>query len=322
VLRQTAEEVALTAPDLAAVEAAGLAGRELIGLEAAGEGTAVVVEVASGEMLDAWRRARAAVPEAGRWPVLITAPAGIAPWGQAFIRSNPFNGLTQGCSTDPTHVSDASPSDVLRGADTLNLPARLGVIVEHRSAWGRENLDLVVDSHVDVTRRLCGRAPTARAVRVAMSGIGDPDRAADRFLLEWEMANGFDRKMAPDPSYLDWFEPAQGDVIGLALLPTSRPWAVHAIISSLYDASWYGDDLVVAIARKWFESFGAEPVALWGTMVQLLVDRPPRDLETAYTVAWEQWLLAESTLVGPGIFLRQHARALRGRRSWFLHSRP
>lgn len=79
---------------------------------------------------------------------------------------------------------------------------------------------------------------------------------------------------------------------------------------------------MVAIARRWFESFGAEPVTMRGTIVQMVVDRPPRDLEAAYGVACEQMLLAEKTLAGPGIFLRQHARTLRGRKHRFLHSRP
>lgn len=57
-----------------------------------------------------------------------------------------------------------------------------------------------------------------------------------------------------------------------------------------------------------------------GTMLEFLVERPPRTLDEAWPLAGEHDLLATSTLSSRA--LRDHARALLGRRTWFLHDRP
>lgn len=55
-----------------AIAAAGLAGRPVTVLDAPGAGTALVVDVEPDEQLAVWARARAAVAETGRWPLLCT----------------------------------------------------------------------------------------------------------------------------------------------------------------------------------------------------------------------------------------------------------
>jgi hypothetical protein len=64
----------------------------------------------------------------------------------------------------------------------------------------------------------------------------------------------------------------------------------------------------------------AEVVANWGTMLQLLVSRPPRTSEEAWPLAIQHDLIAQDTLSGQTI--RDHARNLIDRPSWFLHARP
>ncbi|WP_428268063.1 DUF4253 domain-containing protein [Haliangium sp.] len=69
-------------------------------------------------------------------------------------------------------------------------------------------------------------------------------------------------------------------------------------------------------------SFGAEIVAHYGTMLQLIVSRRPDDIDDAWALAYAQQLVAECTTVLPGISLRDHARALMHADRWFLHQRP
>jgi hypothetical protein len=94
---------------------------------------------------------------------------------------------------------------------------------------------------------------------------------------------------------------------------------VFAYVHSLYGINQIP---VIAAAQSWHNSFGAEPVALWGTMVQFLVASPPADRELCWRTAVDHDRLGPDTLGGPGITVREHARALRVLNRWFLHARP
>ena len=80
--------------------------------------------------------------------------------------------------------------------------------------------------------------------------------------------------------------------------------------------------LLIALLRSWRERFGAELVAHWGNMLQLVVEHPPTDADTAWELAWEQTLVAPCTIWLPGTPLREYARSLIGANRWFLHERP
>jgi hypothetical protein len=106
------------------------------------------------------------------------------------------------------------------------------------------------------------------------------------------------------------------------LMPTAHSWEVHAY-TDFYGASHpYGHEALVRISREWSERFGAELVASWGTMLEFRVTRPPTDIATAYDLALQHSAVAPYTLVGPGVSVREHARALLHREWWLLHERP
>jgi hypothetical protein len=83
-----------------------------------------------------------------------------------------------------------------------------------------------------------------------------------------------------------------------------------------------GHEALVRVMRDWWERFGAELVASWGTELQFNVDRPPSDVETAYGLEREQVAVAAYTVAGPCVSVRQHARALLHRHDWYLHEKP
>jgi len=57
-------------------------------------------------------------------------------------------------------------------------------------------------------------------------------------------------------------------------------------------------------------------------MLEFVVNRPPRSLDEAWALAREQELVAPCTTALPGITLREHARSLVDRDTWFIHERP
>ena len=104
-------------------------------------------------------------------------------------------------------------------------------------------------------------------------------------------------------------------------MPTINSWEIPAYIS------WYGaescsSELVVALLKYWHEKYGAELVAHYGTMLQLVTQTLPTSPEEAFRLAWEQQVIAPCTTCLPGISLRNHAREMLHCHQWFLHERP
>jgi hypothetical protein len=289
----------------------GLGGRATLALNARGAGQAVLVECLEGEMLDAWSRARSLVPTTEAWPVLLAAWNSGGTWAEAFSRSDP---LSDFYFLEQLPAADAGPAALIASASRLDLAA-WRMSAESDEGYWRDNLNELVSYQRDVTLKLIGAAPEMEELMAVARDAQAPRTALERFLFDWEDSIS---PTTPDLRYQDWFEPS-GIPVALAFLPTSRPWEVFAYVHSLY-----GIDHIplIAEAQFWHDSFGAEPVALWGTMVQFLVPRPPTDRELCWRTAVSHDVLAPDTMSRMGVTVREHARALRILDRWFLHARP
>jgi hypothetical protein len=117
----------------------------------------------------------------------------------------------------------------------------------------------------------------------------------------------------------DWYLP---DNCTLLDLPITHSEHAVAYVSFYGAEGKGGHERLIAILRSWRERFGAELVANWGTMLQFAVARPPQTLDEAFVLAIEHDLVAPCTLALPGETVRDHARFLWRRPTWFLHERP
>ncbi|NUS16063.1 MAG: DUF4253 domain-containing protein [Streptomyces sp.] len=284
-----------------ALDAAGLSGRPARVQDAAGGGSALLVDVSREEMLDAWAAARAAVDRTGRWPLLCSWHS--AHDGDLFSRFY-FDEGSKG--------ADSSPAAVLARADTIDVDARLA---EEAAQWFRA-ADDEAGPEREATLAFYGDAPPEEEIRAAAAGA---PFGADRYLFDWERAREPLRE--PYQTVQDWFGSTE-EAAALVLLPAAEPWAAYAYVDALHDACGYGQDLLVAAARRWYERYGAEPVAALDVMTWLTVARPPADPDDAWRLAFEHHVLAEATCRVPGVPLRQHARLLPHMNRWVLFSRP
>ena len=226
------------------MESAGLEGRAFLAVDAAGEGTAILVEVNTAEMVDVWRQARAALASTQRWPVLIASWERGGDWFQAFERTHTFSRWLFGEDSGRT---DCAPSNVLEQAAQLDLDKRFaGVIGSHDRFVNHR-----IANTLEWTRGLCGTAPSIEEVRNAV--IEDDPLSVELYLLGWEQAHNC--KLHTD--YQNWFIP--DSPVALALLPVAEPWAAYAFVHTLYDCD---HALLVKAAQRWNERYGAEPVAL------------------------------------------------------------
>ncbi|HEY7068910.1 MAG TPA: DUF4253 domain-containing protein [Acidimicrobiales bacterium] len=256
------------------------------------------------EIASAWRAARSVVDRTGRWPVVTAGWAEGRPLeAELFDRVGRVADL-------PAPLADDE------------LDERLGARFAQRDSF-RFDHDDRLRYELDVTARSFGSAPSLAEVGRSLGP--DPGRdTLDRWLFGWEQAlvDGGAAGGLVDDTYLKWFVPARQPCC-VVLMPTATGWEAGALLD-FYGASHLDGWLTVLVSllRRWQERWGAEIVASFGTMLELAVSSPPTEPQDLIDLAVEQCLLASCTTLLPGIHLRQHARVLAGRSTWFLHERP
>jgi hypothetical protein len=291
------------------VLAAEVEPRAMLELNVPGSGEHVfAVEVEEADAFRSWERLRALSRDLDRCPVAVMSH-GRAPRGEEL-----FSRFYYGSG-------DQSPDAVLRRARALSADGALSAWTRGWKTlperWPESRWPEIVRHHLRATERHAGSAPAL--ADVLAQDLGFDEWVLERWLLDWEEA----RRQTSQPDdglHLTWFDPGQPVILALLPVPNSE--------ESLAYASFYGaegerhHEELIAIARRWRERFGADLYANWGSMLQFVVARPPSNLHDAFEVTLEQARVAGSTIYLPGRTIRQHARALVDRKTWFLHERP
>ena len=301
--------------ELSAVLAGGpLGGRPVYVIDLARSAERVLtVPARPAHLIAEWAGARAVIGETGRWPVAATA------WSQVPSTPTPETFWLDPRGEKPTPLTIREAAAHLTGAEA---------IAEIRAAQpdDEETLAELLHRHLDATRDRCGCVPEPDAIQ-AVFADGGPDRPSEvdleRWLLDWEEQ----RKPTMSPEHVDyddWFEPGADDACHLLFLP------ITAGAESLAYLEFYAEEGVagataerlIAVLASWQDRYGAELVAHWGTMLQFAVGRPPATLDAAWELALEHDLIAPCTNALPGETIRDSARMLWRRPTWFLHERP
>ena len=164
-------------------------------------------------------------------------------------------------------------------------PDSLGSIASMRDAAARVDLDALI-----------GAAPSASANAGAWPEDGEPNEG---FALPFDPATD-----------------APFDEIVLALLPCARsgdvPATLGLVSAGLPDVATLG----AALAR-WHDAHGAEIVGVAGAMMELAVERPPQDRESALALARERSAICPALPASAGS-LSALAATLLHSGSWFL----
>lgn len=255
------------------------------------------------EIEHAWQAARSVVDETSRWPV---ATAG---WSGEPLEQELFSRIRQ--------IADLPPP-----LDDHELDAHLGAKLDRRDSFRFPGHERQLGHELETTVRTFGSAPS---LAEAQRNLGpDPGKhALDRWLFQWEqtLINGRKADVSVDDTYLNWFVPTHQPCC-IVLLPSATSWRAGALLD-FYGVSNPDDSAVfLSLLRRWHDRWGAEIVASFGTMLELIVTSPPDQPQDLLDLAIEQHLLASCTTMLPMVPVRHHARALAGRPTWFLHERP
>jgi hypothetical protein len=265
-----------------------LAGIGLNGLVKEGPGDVVLVDgIDAEDLLSQWRRARSLVAVTGRWPVAVM--------------------LDYLSSGDDLFIGEPEAADLIE----LDRSARSEDPWKDISVWQVDSLEEAYA--VTSVNGLDLRAQIAREMTFPAE-----EAAVDRWVYDRILADPAQRarelaSAAGLTTTRNWFVP---DSAALVLLPTTLPWLAPAWLSYFGDLE---DDWGTAAALyQWNERWGAELVANWGTMLQLVTTRRPADGQEA----WE--LAGQLKHLGGNLDMDQWelALALTAGDAWFLHDRP
>ncbi len=171
---------------------------------------------------------------------------------------------------------------------------------------------------LDSTRRRFGDAPTQQDVRRDLGSVSSYGRL-ERYLFAWEAEQPNASEVLADfREPLDWFEPGGHH---LALLPTSKAHGAAAFTSYWGASGPGGAEDLVRILRSWHERFGAELVANWYTVLQFVVDRPPRSPEQAWSLVDEHLCIGQD-LASSGNTPRWYVYQVLYEPTWLIHDHP
>lgn len=286
----------ITTPDEAA---AVLAGTPLGGLPTGHgpAGTIVVRDVAPGALLAAWQSAYAHLPATGRWPVMVADGFGhlpldirprLAPAAPTAAELAEFDQATR--TIDPWPSFERSDEPVTED-DWVSFFAQ----------GSYTDVDLTDEALRAVPLPTTSGTVERWAYQRVLSDPGLTGQVRDG--ARWAVQTG------------NWFVP---DKVSLLLLPTASPWLAPYWVDFYGAMGWAAG--LGAVLRQWHEQWGAGLVASWGTILQLLVDRPPapHEHEQAWTLAGQ--------ILGVASHLEMHrwelAVTLPASEAWFLHNRP
>ena len=278
--------------------------------------------------LEAWQICRERLEETGRWPIgSVCWSAEAESWRdrmveESFFLRHPYQGEF-GAS------EGVSPDSVVAAASVVALDAALDRQAA-RAERGR-SFEELLDERLATLRWRVKAVPDRERIleghrRGEIPGLG----ALERWLLAWEAAHvpaSWWSRFLPGARYLEspYRDALRDSAFGepaLLLLPVRNGWESLAYVHFWGAGGNLGSAAAVALLRRWSESYGAELVGHFGILLFFHVARPPKTLEEALPLAWEQEKLAECTTILSRISTCHHARMLVGRDRWSLKERP
>ena len=252
------------------------------------DGDAFVIGIGGEDVETAWRAARRAVPQTGRWPVAVShtwladiTQAELARLDELARRIDPWPYFARWESDFGATISRVEAASSLQGWLQVDLSEQLAARVPETTTWS------------DVNR-------VVYDLLVAQPHLAGPVQPHLKYLRGT-------RK---------WYVPDDG--VDLLLLPTALPWLAPAWLSYFGASEHVGVESLIASLWQWHRDHSAQLVASWGTMLQFVVDRPPSPGDRAWTLA-RQINAVGGSLQDPDWLL---ALALPECGHWFLHDRP
>lgn len=141
----------------------------------------------------------------------------------------------------------------------------------------------------------------------------EPSDAYEDILGEWpESAEPYTEFAIPH----DTATREQVPRVPIALVPAKASWHVPAVLR--LDAGYVSSAMHVAMARRWYDRYGAEIVGMLPDLLEMHVSRPPTTREAAEALAKEQFLYCRDVVVQGTETLQVLAAGLLHGTAWYF----
>ncbi len=286
---------------------------------------AFAIEVPRSTMLDYWHLLHSLIDVTKMYPVLTDFNfTGTGNWHNDLIEEDFFSRFYYNEEQQAGYFNNISPESIVDAAKSIDgkeaIESRIKESERIADETWRES-DWYLDD-LEITQSNFAISPDPKEAAVALnSGKIITEIDFERWLFNWELKNVPKEQLLiiPDLTYLEWYNMTSANTIPLLLLPTPNSWNTLAYIH-FFGAINSAE--AIAILKYWYDRYGAELVAAYGTMLHFYVKQKPQTLDEAFELACQHNEFAPCTLILPGVSIREHARALLHTERWFLHERP
>lgn len=90
-----------------------------------------------------------------------------------------------------------------------------------------------------------------------------------------------------------------GKFVSLSLVPAEHPWDAVVVLAFGGWNECPEPAIIAGVLREWNKRFGAVPACMTNSVLECIVDRPPRSETDCLALAAEQWILCDD-IVGQG----------------------
>jgi hypothetical protein len=308
---------------------------------------AFAVEINPNNGCAAWDLLYSQIPKTGRYPVIVqvgnyypvivsgdtveTLPEN---WTKSISSADLFNRYSYE-QEDYVRINKTgtSPQSIIERAKSFDLEKYIEAQDEEFLLWqfDEEEIEDILVSAVESIEEKHGNAPeidellkalglSDRELGVSITGEDVHEEKFERWLFEWELANGnyekavnYEGKIYPR----DWFY--GNPQYAVILLPTQNSWESLAYIH------WYGaspaTECAMAFLKRWHDNYQAELVCHFGTVLHLNVGKLPQTPMEGFDLMVEQFTFSDYEM-RDNFNMSDYARYLMKVNHWTFHERP
>jgi hypothetical protein len=294
----------------------------------------------------AWDLMYSQIAKTGRYPVIVNAsnyyPVILGDgkiemlsrnWEESIRTGDFFSRIYY--QEDRNRENGVAPSRIIERSKSFDVDRYIEAEDEDFLLWqfNEEEIEDILIGAIESLEEKYGKAPKIEELLEAL-GLSDKElginltgedvheEKLERWLFEWELANGDYEKASSYDGKLDkrdWFDWNYYE-FAIILLPTENSWETLAYIH-WYGSSLSGSDGAIAFLKRWHDNYQAELVCHFGTVLNLTVGKRPQSPMEAFNLMVEQYTLSDYAM-RHNFNMGEYALYLMKVDRWYFHDRP
>lgn len=278
---------------------------------------AFAISIPKDQWYDYWQAAHRLIEKTGRWPITHTTFGerdlqNADPFSRFYFEEAPqFNG----------HAESTSPSSILKRSNIISEKNILMTFLkEYKEKVAEEEISIhsyINDFHDELINR-AGVPPKEEILKAQQLYSFNNQIEIEQWLDRWEQSQHYQN----NPEIYPWYTPEEDHF--LIFLPILNGFDSLAYIH-WYGSSYMGSEYFIALFKLWSKKWGVKLISNHGTILNCLVDRPPKTIDEAWPIAIEHMIMSNCStgyIHAQSNSLRDYAHMLINNTHWVFEERP